>query len=230
MINIDILYRIDIFRVNLQTLTEQLKEIYNRQRIQHEDADEIYSQMESVKNSFRLCSRDFKLTVFDGLPVINLLKEPSETIEKIWLQVLTATEFERRGIYAKALSTALDKAIKRLSAISNDLGKFVKEEMSDFVKTEPAKPIENRLQPESKDSGALIDIPHPKIPELEMLNWFNDEYPKVCRVKDYKEHDIKTDKKYAAYLKKEGLIEPDDRKMGFIISSKGRDYIESNFS
>jgi hypothetical protein len=67
--------------------------------------------------------------------------------------------------------------------------------------------------------------------ELELLNWFNDQYPGICYVKRYPKRDDKTKYNYARNLENRGMIRhPAGKTRGHVITEKGRKFIEKYYS
>jgi hypothetical protein len=67
--------------------------------------------------------------------------------------------------------------------------------------------------------------------ELELLNWFNDQYPSICYVKRYPKRDDRTKYKYAKSLEKKHLLKrPEGKMRGHVITEIGRKYIEKYYS
>ncbi len=81
---------------------------------------------------------------------------------------------------------------------------------------------------EEASTGEIINLDED---ELELLNWFNEQYPSICYVKRYPKRDDKTKYNYARNLEKKGMIKrPTEKKRGHIITEKGRELIEKYYS
>jgi hypothetical protein len=67
--------------------------------------------------------------------------------------------------------------------------------------------------------------------QVEMLNWYYDEYPQICYVTDYHKYSDKTNRNNASILRKIGFIErPRGKKQGDVITAKGQNYTKEHFS
>jgi hypothetical protein len=82
-----------------------------------------------------------------------------------------------------------------------------------------------------KDEISIDDAIHLEEDQVQLLNWFNDQYPSICFVKRYSKRDEKTNYKNAKYLEKKGLLKrPANKKRGYIITDMGRQHIEQYYS
>jgi hypothetical protein len=81
---------------------------------------------------------------------------------------------------------------------------------------------------EEKSTEEIINLDED---ELELLNWFNDQYPGICYIKRYPKRDDKTKYNYARKLENKGMIRhPAGKTRGHVITEKGRKFIEIYYS
>jgi hypothetical protein len=86
----------------------------------------------------------------------------------------------------------------------------------------------NTSATQTKEPQGLITL---KTEQIEMLNWYYEEYPQICYVAAYSKFTDKTKRGYATTLRESGFIErPEGKKKGDVITVKGRNYIEEHFS
>ena len=85
-------------------------------------------------------------------------------------------------------------------------------------------------QIEPQDTEDSEDIIHLEEDELDLLNWFNDQYPNICFVKKYPKFDDEKKYKYAKHLEEIGFLKrPKDKRRGNYITEQGRHYMKKNY-
>lgn len=66
--------------------------------------------------------------------------------------------------------------------------------------------------------------------QVELLNWFNDNHPQICKISHYSKRSDKTNRNNANHLKELGLLElPEGKRYGLVITEAGRKYIDTHF-
>jgi len=66
--------------------------------------------------------------------------------------------------------------------------------------------------------------------QVDLLNWFNDEFPAICLVPKYGKRSGKTNYRNAHILEGHGFIQrPAGKQKGYVITENGREYISEHY-